>query len=374
MPKLPDTFCPAKWDELYINLAVKYVYACCKATPVKFVKKYSDIIDAQKINLLNGVRDPTCNYCWQLEEHKQVSWRTRYLENFTGNVEDYQKGSVTPKFVHLSVGNECNFQCTYCNPKFSSMWQTDVAKKPYSIFVDRDNYSIDEISTDNLVDENLKIIKSLGSFDTLAISGGEPLRHKVFWQIIKQVTQRFMYVSTNLSCRNVSDIDKICQEAARFEKFEITVSLDSTGKNAEFTRYGLDFNLFERNFQYLLSHKPPNMVVLVNSVLTSITIRDFKNFSDFMISYNQQYPDLRWNLTHCVTPRMQSLSTLPEKFKPEILSILASLRDKSFILGVPIIETTLTYTPFNNTLYQELKIFLNEFAKRKKIEIPVCLD
>ena len=50
MQKLPDTFCPAKWDELIINTSYNYVYGCCKARPEKFVKDYIEIIDYQKQN------------------------------------------------------------------------------------------------------------------------------------------------------------------------------------------------------------------------------------------------------------------------------------------------------------------------------------
>ena len=47
MQKIPDTFCPAKWDELLLNLNYNYAYACCKATPLMFVNNPAEIIEFQ---------------------------------------------------------------------------------------------------------------------------------------------------------------------------------------------------------------------------------------------------------------------------------------------------------------------------------------
>ena len=68
MQKIPDTFCPAKWDEIIINCSQNLVYSCCKATPVNFDKEFKSIIDNQKDNLINGVKDPSCNYCWKTKK------------------------------------------------------------------------------------------------------------------------------------------------------------------------------------------------------------------------------------------------------------------------------------------------------------------
>ena len=90
MPKIPDTFCPAKWDEIYINLDYNFVYSCCKATPVTVNSNISETLKNQKTNLLSGIMDPSCNYCWDIEEKGHTSRRARYLKKFNedGNIEE----------------------------------------------------------------------------------------------------------------------------------------------------------------------------------------------------------------------------------------------------------------------------------------------
>ena len=61
--------------------------------------------------------------------------------------------------IQVSVGNECNFQCTYCNPKFSSKWEDDVRRQSYKVFTDRFFYGIDDTNTD-LLNKNLNFLKT----------------------------------------------------------------------------------------------------------------------------------------------------------------------------------------------------------------------
>ena len=150
-----NTFCPAKWSEIAINLSAGYVYACCKATPIKIIKKedISNSLKKQKDNLILGIQDPTCAYCWDIENAGFSSLRHDYLEKFDRTtIDQYINDTVKYKKVEINLGNECNFQCTYCNPKFSSQWESDVKNNPYKIFSDRHFYEINEKNANNLVD------------------------------------------------------------------------------------------------------------------------------------------------------------------------------------------------------------------------------
>jgi len=75
MQKIPKTFCPAKWDELHLNYNYNWAYGCCKATPIVFKRDWHEELDKQKNNLLQDVQDPSCDYCWQVENQGGVSDR-----------------------------------------------------------------------------------------------------------------------------------------------------------------------------------------------------------------------------------------------------------------------------------------------------------
>ena len=376
MNNLPKTFCPAKWDEIFVNLGANYVYACCKSEIVKIVKK-EDInvaLDRQKYNLLNGIQDPACNYCWNVENAGHVSLRQKYLADFDINQFDqYKNNQVNPKQVEVSLGNECNFQCTYCNPKFSSQWESDVKHKPYKIFSDQHFYGIDEKNTNNLQD-TIAWLGELKTIEKLQILGGEPLQNKNFTSVVNSINSGELGFATNLSFKNTRAIDKVLSLADRYKKISMVVSIDSTGKNAEFSRFGMDYAQMLTNIHYLIARVPDNVAIRFNSVMTSITIRDFDNTVKLINSFYQINPKITWNLVFCRDPKIFTLNTLPDKFKPEILKLIAKEKDKKYIVGLDILEGAVKVSKFNNTLYNQMKHFLNEFSIRKNISIPVDLE
>jgi organic radical activating enzyme len=376
MNSLPKTFCPAKWDEIFVNLGANYVYACCKSEVVKITKKedINDALDQQKYNLLNGIQDPACDYCWKIENAGHTSLRQKYLEEFDiDQFDQYKNNQVKPKQVEVSLGNECNFQCTYCNPKFSSQWESDVKHKSYKIFSDQHFYGIDEKNIKNLQD-TIAWLGELKTVEKLNILGGEPLQNKNFTSVVNSINSDELGFATNLSFKNTGAIDKVLQLADRYKKISLIVSIDSTEKNAEFSRYGMDYAQMLINIQYLITHAPDNVTIGFNSVMTSITIRDFDNTVKLIDSFYQINPKIIWNLVFCRDPKIFTLNTLPERFKPKILEKIDSLKDRNYIQGLLSLEGAIKSSKFNVTLYNQMKHFLTEFSIRKNISIPVELE
>ena len=368
-----STFCPAKWDELFVNLNANFVYACCKATPVKFVSKneIGAALDKQKNNLLNGVQDPGCDYCWKIENQGFSSRRHQYLKQNV-NIDDYYNNPKAKK-VEISLGNHCNFQCTYCNPKFSSQWETDVRNEPYKLFRDRYFYAVEEHPPTDVY-EKIEWLKQYNNVETLSITGGEPLQNKHFFTVIENIPSKELGFVTNLSCKTVDPIDKILKLSPNYNSMRITVSLDSTDANAEFSRYGLNYNLFLKNLTYLLENAPTNVSVFLNSVMTSVTIRDIEKFSKVVERFKTYKSFNSWLLEYCKEPKILSLDTLPDKYKPKILEVLDDLKNKKWIIGVDQLKGAVLSSTFNNTLAQQLKHFLIEFSQRKNISIPIELE
>jgi len=369
---ISKTFCPAKWDEILVNLSANYVYSCCKSVPIKITKK-EDIehaLNQQRKNLLDGIQDPACNYCWQVENTGHKSRRHQYLNVFDqSKFDEYKNNTVVLKKIEISLGNECNFQCIYCNPKFSSQWESDVKFKSYKIYSDRYFYKADEKNKNNISD-TLKWLKNYDDLEMLEIIGGEPLQNKNFFKVINSTNSRKLGFTTNLSCKK-KVIDKILDLSNKYTLIEFKVSLDSTGENAEFSRYGLDFNNILDNLNYIFENIPNNIVISINSLMTSLTIRDISNMIKLMDKIYKKYPGIIWNIYFCRDPNILTLNTLPDELKPYILSELDTLSQKSYkINGVESLKGAIIKSKFNQTLYKQMKHFLTEFSDRKNIIIP----
>ena len=268
MPKIPDTFCPAKWDEIYINLDYNFVYSCCKATPVTVNSNISETLKNQKTNLLSGIMDPSCNYCWDIEEKGHTSRRARYLKKFNedGNIEEYLNDK-SPSLVEINLGNECNFQCMYCNPKFSSQWYADVLKKPYALFNSKFNYSI-PIKEKVSKDDKFNLVKDYSiNAKRIDLIGGEPFLSKRFFELLELISSKEISVTTNLSCSK-EQLDKFFQICKKFDRVEFHFSLDATGNIAEFARQGLNFSNFDSNLKYTLDNAPDNFYFQIIQIIS----------------------------------------------------------------------------------------------------------
>ena len=374
MPKIPSTFCPAKWDEIHINTQQSYVYACCKATPIKFNKNINEVLLTQQHNLLNEIQDSSCNYCWQIESNNYLSRRHEYLKTFDiKNFDNYQTDTITPKQIEINLGNECNFQCLYCNPKFSSQWEMDIRKKPYKIFNDKFNYKIIEVTRSTTQSMNLKILEEFKEIQHINFIGGEPLLNKNLWNLINDINASSISVVTNLSC-DIKQLDRLFELHTKFKKINIGISIDATKDIAEFVRYGLDFDKFSKNLTYIFNTAPNNINVSILSLMTSITILDLKSFTKLIEQWKNQFPKLKWTLSYCETPMTQGFTTLQDIDRQEALKNVQYIKTLDYVFGTTSIEGSLNITKFNDTLYKQMIHFMNEFAQRKQIKIPACLN
>ena len=363
MPTTSDTYCPLKWDELVINTTHNYVYACCKATPMVFVKDIKEILQPQQENLLNGVKDPSCKYCWDVEE---VGGKSRRIEAIA-------KAKVIGRRTSLEVnfGNECNFQCSYCNPRFSSKWEQDVRKAPYQIFVDRDNYSLPETVTGQVSNEEL--LTSSEEYDIVRIVGGEPLLSKRFWALVGEAKSKKLSVVTNLSFSNSTVIGKIVDLCKKYEEVQLGVSIDAGKEISEFVRHGLNFDQFMQNLNQIFEVAPANLSISVQSLMTNFTVTDIQQFRGIVSKWKEQFPRLRWILSYCVSPRMQSFETLPLQNREELIGVFDELASLGYVQGAESIKSSLILSKFNSTIHKQMRHFFLEFATRKNVTIPACL-
>jgi organic radical activating enzyme len=370
MQQLPETFCPAKWDELIINTSYNYVYGCCKARPEKFVDDYTKIIDNQKQNLLNNVQDSSCSYCWNSEKTNGTSIRTQLLQHFDRSTFNDYKNNKSPKIIEINIGNACNMQCMYCNPKFSSQWEKDIQDQKYQLFTDRHVYGIDN-KNKHQVSTNLKLIDSF-QFETLRIIGGEPLINKNFFNILDNVNHTGNLSITSNLMTDKKSIDKLLSNKHKFKHIEINASLDSSKEISEFVRYGIDYDLFLKNLDYLLENTGKDLRVNIVSLMTSLTLCGIDEFtSTVMLPRMKKYKDnLYWVFGYCQYPRIQSIEATPHNIRTQAEAVLLPLLDNKNIKDVNVVLSILSSTKFNKTLFSEFLHFLKQWEDRKNISLP----
>lgn len=358
-------FCPAKWTELNLNLNFNYVYACCKAEPKQFTDDFESVIQIQKTNLSNGIKDPSCNYCWNVENQGGISRRIELLNKFDRiKFEKYITDNKTVDTLLISLGNVCNTQCIYCNPKFSTKWEQDVQLQEYKIFVDRHVYTVDN-KEKNVKENNLKYLEEI-KHRRLSLIGGEPLMYNNLTKIIDISTAEEFELSTNLNV-STEKIAKLINDLKKFKQATICVSVDSDDELFSFLRYGIEPKLFYKNLDFLLSNKDSNTQIQINTLMTNTSICDIENFYKKIKPYIN---NLVWSFAYCKTPRIHSFEALPDHLRANLIDKMLEISEHKNIIRVSTVISALKNIKFNNTVYKEFWNFIDQWESRKNIKLP----
>jgi organic radical activating enzyme len=365
MQKIPDTFCPDKWESLSVNFNYNLAYGCCKATPIKFYKNFEEVMQPQKQNLLLGIKDTSCDYCWLSEQNNGHSRRSDQLQKFDSTrFQDFLEDKVKLSELEISIGNSCNLQCLYCNPKFSSEWEKDITQQPYKLFTDRYNYQI-EPKNKNVGINNLELIKTV-AHKKLKIVGGEPLYFNKFFDILEQSSAEELSFPTNL----MSDqLPKLAASIKKFQKVSITVSIDATKDLAEFLRHGLNWERFWNNVDFIYNNTSAE--IHFHSVITNLSIFTLKDFYCLLVDRIQTDPTRYYaDMSYCVTPSIQSFETLSKSNREFLLAELTNVESCANIRNFQTVVSALRNTKYSVSKHKEFLSFLEQWEQRRNTTLP----
>jgi pyruvate-formate lyase-activating enzyme len=365
---ISKTFCPAKWDELVINSYYNFVYSCCKAAPLRFEKEYKNALDKQKLNLLNNVQDSSCQYCWEVENNNKFSLRMQHLKDFNfDSYSEYHNLNKSIKNLEINLGNTCNLQCQYCNPKFSSEWEKDVRKKMYPIFTDRFVYEIVEKNKSSK-ESNFNLLTKENP-ETLTIIGGEPFLYKSLWEILDAARIKELRLTSNFMVDS-SIIDRLLSYEDKFV-INLNVSIDATKTIAEYTRHGLDFEKFFQNLKYYLKNSKSKKIS-ISSLMTAVTVLDFENFYNYITDLRNEMHDCAIVLTisNCLYPKIQTFAVLSTEVRKPVIEFINRIKNKEYTFGLESLLSALQTEKFNSGFHKQFKYFINEWDIRKDTTLP----
>jgi hypothetical protein len=251
-----------------------------------------------------------CEYCKNIETAGGVSDRIFQLEQLEDKnlippelLEDKESTSISPTILEVYFKNTCNMACVYCGPHFSSKWEDENRKYGNLYSPTNDKFSVTQPQA------NLHYKKMLtGLWDFLKqndnarkiqryhILGGEPFlleeldQSIAFWARYGHPDLQISIVS-NLNIpheRFKSYINKfeLLAKKNKIWRLQLTASLDCRGPEQEYVRYGLDTNLWDENFEYVLNK--PWICLSINSVISSLTIKSLPNLIEKINYWNSK--------------------------------------------------------------------------------------
>ena len=298
-------FCLAKWTQVTMHLHDGTTHSCHHPAPHKIglreLKKNPTALHnslqkkkARK-EMLDGQRPSECGYCWNVEDNSksfsdrvfksEEEWSKPFFDDIKKS--DW-KDNYLPKYVEVSFSNTCNFKCGYCGPSYSSKWVEEM--RQHGEFSTGDGFnSLAQLEKDDMLpipqkEENPYVEafwkwwpELYKSMDTFRITGGEPLLSKDTFKVLDEIIQtkepnRDLKLSINSNlCVDDKLIDKLIEKAKdiiddeRVREFIIYTSVDTYGEQAEFIRFGLEFDRLFKNIDKILTKLPQVTIVVMST-------------------------------------------------------------------------------------------------------------
>ena len=351
--EVSPSFCLAKWFNVSIHIPTGQTHSCYHPRSHK-VPLEEIAIDVSALHntkhkkeqrklMLEGQRPDECNFCWQIEDSgNQLSDRAYRSKDVyeDGLIEEARalgfEGNAIPRYVEVNFNQACNFKCSYCSPHLSTAWQQDIEQNGAIILADRwhnDLTWVKKLNIDNGPDN--PYLKAFWDWmpivypklQTFRMTGGEPLMDKNTFKMFDYVHEH-PHPALNLSITSnccppgnqwnkfMISLKKITEKPA-IDHFMLFCSLDSWGKQAEYIRPGMDFDLLYQNITDFLANGDKHsltFIITFNVLSYSGFVEYIKNIHKLRNQFSKGRQLIWFDI-----PQLQDPDFLNSKLLPEMI-------------------------------------------------------
>jgi organic radical activating enzyme len=372
--------CSLKHQQKVFLLHLNSASSCCRAYPETLLdnetiqdrivhwKKESDLLD-------QGVELANCEPCWKNERQGKVSYR-----QLEGQVNKQSNQ------VELYLSNLCNQMCSYCSPKYSSMWEqsidqqgmfkivSDTAIKNLQIL--KENYS-----SQTRLDEVQSYIQSCADNSVrLELVGGEPLMQIKNLQKLLSVNCdkiKALSIVTNLNPPKPKFLKWMLDTFPK-DKLHIRISLDATPEYNHIPRAGFDPLIFQKNITQI---KKYGINVEFLATVSATSIFDLPNFLAWI--HDNQYSSKFYLLNNpdCLNPEVVPIEVRQNILKniktevPSLISTILNHQSSKSMVDLKLFEqynyltqyfdrTNTDLTKVDNPMFQQYWQWLTEKFKK----------
>lgn len=219
-------------------------------------------------DLAAGVETPVCKTCWHSESVLNDSYRMRanhHYRDILEQIDIHTDGTLDSDEINLwdiRDNNICNMGCVSCGSHSSSLinqesfrYKDDASwQRLFPTFGDSTVvYGWDESQVEQ------QIIPNLGAHTRhLYFAGGEPLINRTHYLILKHLIENqwsrsiTLFYNTNLLKVNHFGED-LWGQWRQFKQVNVGVSIDAVGTQAEWARWGTNWDRVDANCRSLIA-------------------------------------------------------------------------------------------------------------------------
>lgn len=298
---------------------------------------------AERKQMLSGERPEGCAYCWRIEDAGKRSDRIyRSGEYWAQNsrtdiIEALDDKDVIPRYVEINFNQACNFKCMYCSPHLSTSWEDEIKKHGVYIITEQNGKLIQHNNIEFLENDGLMPLKIkqednpyLKAFwewwptlykklEVFRMTGGEPLMDNNTYKILDYIYDNpnswlELSVTSNFCPPKQELMEKFIEKVKKLEEiqiwndpnrynpgsgnnwyvnmalkhFALFVSVDSVGKQAEYIRSGLNFELMTENVYQFLKNTYNTNVTFINTY-NVLSVTKTKEFCEYILDLRSMF-------------------------------------------------------------------------------------
>lgn len=273
-----------------------------------------DKVKARNMMLNGKWPEGGCQYCKTIEDAGGTSDRIFQVQQLADSQlvppelhADNTAVDVSPTILEVYFKNTCNMACVYCGPHFSSKWEDENRKygSPHEQTNDKFSVTLNQqnVHYEKMVNglwDFLKTNDNAKKIQRYHILGGEPFlldeldKSIAFWAQHGHPDLQFSII-TNLNiphARFQKYLDKfnLLANKKKIWRLQLTASLDCWGDEQEYIRYGLNLELWKKNFELLLNKSWINPSI--NSAISALSIKSLPQLVEQINLWNSRQEDV----------------------------------------------------------------------------------
>jgi hypothetical protein len=311
-------FCLAKWTQVTIHLASGITHSChhvgAHTIPLDELEKDPGALHntsekkQRRKEMLAGQRPAECDYCWRIEDNtNEYSDRILKSSNEWSQVDKDKIAKSTgdenfyPRSVEVSFSNVCNFKCSYCGPPFSSKWAEEIKQQgPYKLsYIPYNTIKPSEIPIPER--EHNPYIEAFWKWFPDAVTYMHVFRIKVIDYLLENPQPQLGFAINSNACPPGELWDKFISKIQQLEKakavkyFTLYTSAESFGEQAEYSRDGMDWELFTKNIDQILS-ATDNVKVVFMSAFNILSLPSLRGYLRYTNNLKRKFQPQRISL------------------------------------------------------------------------------
>ena len=374
--QVSPSFCLAKWFNVSLHIPTGRTHSCYHPPahyipPEELINNPSALHNTkhkkeQRKKMLEGERPAECFFCWNIEdsgnELSDRAYRSKDVYRpgaFKEVSEVGATGNAKPRYVEVNFNQACNFKCSYCSPHLSTAWHKEIDEKgPLKLADGRVHNSTDWMKKDNMWPNNSPDNVYLKAFwewfpdiyptlQTFRMTGGEPLMDKNTFKVFDYVLERNdnpqLHLSITSNCcppgnqweKFLQSLNKL-EEANAIDHFMLYCSLDSWGKQAEYIRTGMDFDMLYNNVTEYLNRGVKHSLNFI-ATFCALSLPGFQTYLENILALRKKYNTNRqliwFDTPMLVDPNWQSLKLLNKEQLNTLLTCIEYMEDNKEVVG-----------------------------------------